>query len=83
MDIEHHDLAHEFPELKERIHELKTRDDHFYRQFERYDSVTKEIERLEKEGVPVSDSTIEDKKKERLALKDDLYQMLTTQGSVG
>lgn len=82
MDIEHHDLAHEFPELKERIHELKTRDDRFHRQFERYDSVTKEIERLEKEGVPVSDSTMEDKKKERLALKDDLYQMLTSSGSI-
>ncbi|WP_018936909.1 YdcH family protein [Thioalkalivibrio sp. ALJ24] len=77
MDIEHHDLAHEFPELKERIHELKTQDDHFRKQFERYGSLTKEIERLEKEGVPVSDITFEEKKKERLALKDELYRMLT------
>ena len=77
MDIEHHDLAHEFPELKERIHELKTHDNHFHRQFERYDVINKEIERLEKEGLPVSDSAIEEKKKERLVLKDELHQMLT------
>lgn len=77
MDIEHHDLAHEFPELKERIHELKTQDAHFHKQFERYDTVTKDIERLEKEEIPVSDPTIEEKKKERLALKDELYKMLT------
>lgn len=77
MDIEHHDLAHEFPELKERIRDLTTRDAHFHKQFERYDTVTKEIERLEKEGLPVSDTTIEEQKKERLALKDELYKMLT------
>lgn len=77
MDIEHHDLAHEFPELKERIHELKTQDAHFHKLFDRYDTVTKDIERLEKEEIPVSDPTIEEKKKERLALKDELYKMLT------
>ncbi|MDR5897986.1 DUF465 domain-containing protein [Halomonas vilamensis] len=77
MDIEHHDLAHEFPELKEQIHVLKTQDAHFRKQFERYDTVTTDIERLEKEDLPVSDPTIEEKKKERLALKDELYKMLT------
>ncbi|NYS59514.1 YdcH family protein [Vreelandella salicampi] len=77
MNIEHHDLAHEFPELKERIHVLKTQDAHFHKQFERYDTVTKDIERLEKEEMPVSDPTLEEKKKERLALKDELYKMLT------
>lgn len=77
MNIEHHDLAHEFPELKEQIHVLKTQDAHFHKQFERYDTVTKDIERLEKEEIPVSDPTLEEKKKERLALKDELYKMLT------
>jgi uncharacterized protein YdcH (DUF465 family) len=77
MNIEHHDLAHEFPELKEQIHVLKTQDAHFHKQFERYDTVTKDIERLEKEEMPVSDPTLEEKKKERLALKDELYKMLT------
>jgi len=29
MALEHHDLAHEFPEFKARIHELKMNDAHF------------------------------------------------------
>ena len=29
MPVEHHDLVHEFPELKDRIHELKLGNAHF------------------------------------------------------
>jgi len=76
MQVEHHDLAHEFPELKDRIHELKTSDPHFHKQFERYDELTKEVERLEKQDVPVTDEHLEELKKERLAVKDELYGML-------
>ncbi len=76
MQVEHHDLAHEFPEFKERIHELKTSDNHFHKQFERYDELTKEIERLEKQDEPVTDEHMEELKKQRLAVKDELYGML-------
>jgi uncharacterized protein YdcH (DUF465 family) len=76
MQVEHHDLAHEFPEFKERIHELKTGDSHFRSRFDRYDHLTKEVERLEKEDMPVTDEHLEDLKKERLAVKDELYGML-------
>lgn len=76
MPLGHHDLAHEFPELKERIHELKMNDAHFKKLFEEYDQVTTKIEALEKQESPVADETMEDLKKKRLALKDDLYAML-------
>ena len=76
MQVDHHDLAHEFPELKDRIHELKTGDTHFRKQFDRYDELTKEIETLEKEDEPVTDERMEELKKRRLALKDELYGML-------
>ncbi|MBE0494710.1 MAG: DUF465 domain-containing protein [Thiomicrospira sp.] len=76
MPLGHHDLAHEFPEFKERIHELKMNDAHFKKLFEEYDQVTTKIEALEKQESPVADETMEDLKKQRLALKDDLYAML-------
>lgn len=76
MAMEHHDLAHEFPELKDRIHELKVSDMHFHKLFEQYDEATTKIEALEKEESPVADETMEALKKQRLALKDELYEML-------
>lgn len=76
MPLGHHDLAHEFPEFKERIHELKMNDAHFKKLFEEYDQVTTKIEALEKQESPVADETMEDQKKQRLALKDSLYAML-------
>jgi uncharacterized protein YdcH (DUF465 family) len=76
MNIEHHDLAHEFPEHREKIHILKLGNAHFAKLFDAYHLVTKEVERLEGEGVPVSDEELEKKKKERVQLKDQLYSML-------
>ena len=77
MSIENHSLSHEFPELKERIHVLKTSDRHFARRFDEYNDLDREVRRLEDEGSPKADETMEDLKKKRLALKDELYQMLT------
>lgn len=76
MNIEHHDLAHEFPEHREKIHSLKVGNAHFAKLFDAYHLVTKDVERLEGEGVPVSDATLEKQKKERIQLKDQLYAML-------
>lgn len=77
MSVEHHDLIHEFPELKERIHELKVGDTHFRNMFDEYHSLTRNIEKMEDEVTPVSTRTEEEAKKRRLHLKDQLYRMLT------
>ncbi|MEW6728939.1 MAG: YdcH family protein [Pseudomonadota bacterium] len=77
MTVEHHDLAHEFPEHKERIHQLKMDDAHFARLFDEYNDLTNRIEVLENNGAPVADESLEDMKKQRLMLKDELYAMLT------
>ncbi|MDO9206301.1 YdcH family protein [Methylotenera sp.] len=76
MGIEHHDLVHEFPEHREKIHALKMSNAHFAKLFDAYHVVTKDVERLEGEGVPVSDEVLENQKKERVQLKDQLYSML-------
>ncbi len=77
MTVDHHDLVHEFPELKERIHQLKMDDAHFARLFDAYHDINNEIEVLENEEVPTSDERIKELKKQRLVLKDELYGMLT------
>lgn len=76
MHVDHHDLHHEFPEFNQAIHDLKVGNHHFARIFEEYHKLTTDVERLEEEDVPVDDFTIEDMKKRRIRLKDELYAML-------
>jgi len=78
MSIEHHDLVHEFPEHKEKIHSLKMSNAHFAKLFDEYHVTTNGIEHLEKTGVPVSDIDFENQKKKRAQLKDQLYSMLVS-----
>jgi hypothetical protein len=78
MQIEHHDLVHEFPEFKEKIHQLKMDNHHFARLFEAYHTLNNEIEQAEKNDLPITDEHAETLKKQRLELKDQLYQILTT-----
>lgn len=77
MSVVHHDLIHEFPELKDRIHELKVSDAHFRGLFDEYHELTRSIEKMEDEVTPVATSTEEEAKKRRLHLKDELYRLLT------
>jgi len=76
MSVEHHDLVHEFPELRDRIRDLKVGDPHFRRLFEEYHELTRNIENMENEVTPVSTRHEENAKLRRLHLKDELYQML-------
>jgi uncharacterized protein YdcH (DUF465 family) len=77
MSVEHHDLLHELPELKDRIHALKMNDSHFRRLFDAYHELTREIENMENEVTPVATHTEEEAKVRRVRLKDELYRMLT------
>jgi len=73
MQVEHHDLHHDFPEFKEVIHNLKLSDHHFARRFDEYDALDKSIRRIE-EGVEASDDKhLEALKMKRVHLKDELY----------
>lgn len=76
MTIAKHDLVHEFPELRERIHTLKTSDQHFARLFDEYHDLDHEVRRIEEGVENTSDAYLETRKKMRLLLKDQLYGML-------
>lgn len=73
---ESHDLHHEFPEFNDRIHELKMTNNHFKRLFNEYDEIVHTLMRVEQNIETPSDDVIEEMKKQRLHLKDQLFVML-------
>lgn len=81
MSVEHHDLIHELPEFKDRIHDLKVSNAHFRHLFDEYHTLTREVENMENEVTPVSTRTEEEAKLRRLHLKDELYRMLKNGGA--
>lgn len=76
MKIDKHDLVHELPEYREQIHALKTANQHFARLFEQYHDVDHEVRRIEEGAENASDDYLEERKKVRLALKDEMFAML-------
>jgi uncharacterized protein len=73
---ESHDLLHEFPDLETKIASLRGSNQEFARLMDQYDTLDARVRRLEELGTPVADETIEELKKERLLLKDRLYELL-------
>jgi hypothetical protein len=76
MYVEPHDLAHEFPEHVPSFDALRAQSPRFAQLFDDYHAVNGRVVSLEEKDVPVDDFTIESLKKERLKLKDELYDML-------
>ena len=76
MDKDKHDIVHEFPELKDKIHELKVSDQHFRKLFDEYHEVDHEVHRIETGAEVASDEHLTALRKHRVHLKDSIYQML-------
>ncbi|WP_294637923.1 DUF465 domain-containing protein [uncultured Aquabacterium sp.] len=74
--MDHHPLIKDFPELKDRIHTLKTSNAHFARLEKEYEELDKAIGRLESGIEHSSANELEQKKLQRVALKDELYALL-------
>ncbi|MEM0950022.1 MAG: DUF465 domain-containing protein [Pseudomonadota bacterium] len=72
-----HELAADFPELTDRIHELKDSDPHFARLMEEYHALNRKVHRAETLVEPRSELSEMDLRKRRMALKDELYRLLT------
>jgi hypothetical protein len=75
--MEKHDLHSEFPELEQKIHELKISNNHFKKLFETYHTVNNEIHRIETGVENTSDELLNRLRIERLTLKDQLFALLT------
>lgn len=76
MPLEKHDLVHELPEHREKIRELKMNNGHFSRLFSQYHDVDHAVHRIETGVENTSDEELEVLKKERLHLKDQLFDMI-------
>lgn len=81
MTVEKHDLLHELPEYREQIHNLKVSNSHFARLFDEYHDVDHEVRRIETGVETTSDDYLEQRKKVRLKLKDEMYAMLQATAS--
>ncbi|PHR60589.1 MAG: hypothetical protein COA47_07460 [Robiginitomaculum sp.] len=71
-----HELVQKFPEKKEQIHNLKMNDSHFARLFDEYHELNRRVHRIESRGTDRSDETMEDIKKQRIILLDELINIL-------
>ena len=71
-----HDLIHELPEHKERIHQLKMSDKHFAQLYDEYNELDRQILRMEEGYETPSDDVMEEMKKKRLFLKDQLVEII-------
>ena len=72
-----HELHDEFPGDAEVLHALKLAGGHYQRISEQYHEVNREIHRIEAEVEAASDSRLEDLKKRRLVILDEVAQMIS------
>lgn len=71
-----HELAEEFPDKVDRMHELKDADTHFRKLFDEYHEVNRAIHRAETNVEPVDQFHEEEMRKQRMRLKDEIARML-------
>ena len=72
-----HEIADEFPEFRDLIHELKSVDAHFSKLLDAYHEVNRAVHRMETNVEPVAQETEEDARKQRMKLKDEIYSILS------
>lgn len=71
-----HDLHSQFPRDGEILSKLKVESGHFRTIAERYDALDKDIRRIELEAEAASDERLEELKKHRLELLDEVAALI-------
>ena len=71
-----HELAEEFPEHAQKMHDLKLKDAHFARLFDEYHTVNRAIHRAETNVEPVAEHAETEMRKRRMVLKDEIAAIL-------
>lgn len=69
-----------FPEYRDLISQLKTTDHHFMHLFNRHNDLDQRIKNMEDRIEPATHAEIEVLKKQKLALKDEIYVLLRRKG---
>jgi len=71
-----HELAEEFPDKVEKIHDLKVSDAHFAKLMDEYHEVNRAVHRAETGIEPMEDLAEGELRKKRMHLKDQIASML-------
>ncbi|TCO69302.1 YdcH family protein [Rhodovulum euryhalinum] len=73
-----HELAEEFPDQADMMHELKAKDAHFARLFDEYHDINGAVHRAETDIEPTDDLHLNEMRKTRMHLKDEIARILRT-----
>ena len=76
MTMKDHTILKDFPEMSERIHETKRTNSHFAGLSDKYDELEHRIHLMESGTEAFTDEHLEELKKKRLKLKDELFSIL-------
>ncbi len=77
-----HELAEEFPEHADLLHQLRQSDTHFAKLADDYHALNRAVHRAESDIEPTDDLHLMEMRKDRLALKDQIHSILL-QAAVG
>ncbi|MBW4985168.1 YdcH family protein [Mameliella sp. CS4] len=72
-----HELTEEFPELADKMHALKQSNAHFAKLADEYHEVNRQVHRAETNIEPMEQLAEEQLRKQRAALKDEIYALLS------
>jgi hypothetical protein len=72
-----HDLHEDFPEYGAKLTELKTNNAHAARLMEEYHTINRAVHRAETRVEPMDDLEMDKLRKQRMALKDKIYALLS------
>lgn len=70
-----------FPEYREKIAHLRAHDRHFSRIFDEHNKLDHEVQQLEDKHSPAVQTELEELKKQKLLLKEEIYLMLRKEDS--
>ena len=70
------DLADDFPDKVDRIHQLKTSNNRFARLYDEYNELNRTIHRIETRVEPKPEEVEDELKRRRLQIKDEILAML-------
>lgn len=73
-----HELASDFPEHANAISERRQNDAHFARLVDEYHTINRDVHRAETDVEPTSDDYLTEMRRKRIALKDEIYGLLST-----
>lgn len=72
-----HELAEEFPDKLDLMHQLKTSDAHFARLMDQYHEVNRAVHRAETNVEPTEGLHEGELRKQRMTLKDEIARLLS------